>query len=295
MPEAYIRYMRATPLEMKEAIEKAPFAYVPLGALEWHGEQNVLGLDSIKAEAICERTAELTGGVVFPVIQWGAYDPLNFPYTFRFPRRLMRRILERTAIQLKDMGFEVAVFLSGHYPPTQIRHLKRISRRLSIKHPGFHVLGLPEFVLAGDIDYLGDHAAMWETSMMMAIDPASVHLENLPEGLNFAERAIAHGVFGRHPRSGASEGLGKLALDTIVKRLAGLVTETQACRSLEPYEKVLKEFDKIYYGTFNPFGLKKIFTNQGIGSKREGIEFFLWSILKKGKYNPDYKYPVRNR
>lgn len=291
MPKAFIRYIRATPMEMKETINKAPFAYVPLGALEWHGDQNVLGLDSIKAEVICERSAELTGGVVFPVVQWGGYDTLNFPYTFRFKRYLMRRMLEGIAVQLKDMGFEVAVFLSGHYPPTQIRHLKEMSRRLSIKHRGFFVLGMPEFFLAGDIDYLGDHAAMWETSMMMAIDPSSVHLENLPEGLNFAERAIRYGVFGRHPRSGASAGLGNLALDTIVTRLAGLVSQTHACRSLEPYEKALKEFDKIYYGTFNPFGLKRIFINQGIGSVREGIEFFLWSILKKGKYNPDYKYP----
>jgi|GEM_PF-1653646 creatinine amidohydrolase len=291
MPEAFIRYMRATPQDMKEAIERAPFAYVPLGALEWHGEQNVLGLDSIKAEFICERAAELTGGVLFPVVQWGAYDPLNFPYTFRFPRCPMRRMLKSTALQLKDMGFEVAVFLSGHYPPTQIRHLKNMSRRLSNSNSGFYVLGLPEFFLAGDIDYLGDHAAMWETSMMMAIDPSLVHLENLPEGLNFAERAIAHGVFGRHPRSGASAGLGKLALDTIVTRLTGLVTETHACRSLDPYEKTLKEFDRIYRETFNPFGLKRIFANQGITSARDGFEFFWWSLFKKGKYNPGYRYP----
>ncbi len=291
MPEAFIRYMSATPKDMKEAIGKAPFAYIPLGALEWHGEQNVLGLDSIKAEFICERAAELTGGVVFPVIQWGAYDPLNFPYTFRFPRCLMRRMLESIAVQLKEMGFEVAVFLSGHYPPTQIRHLKGMSRRFSKRHRGFHVLGLPEFVLAGDIDYLGDHAAMWETSMMMAIDPALVHLENLPEDINFAERAIRHGVFGRHPRMGASAGLGELALDTIASRLGGLVLKVYESRSLEPYEKALKEFDRIYYGTFNPFGLKKIFANQGITSARDGFEFFWWSLFKKGKYNSGYRYP----
>jgi hypothetical protein len=166
-----------------------------------------------------------------------------------------------------------------------------MSRRISKKYPGFHVLGLPEFTLAGDIDYLGDHAAMWETSMMMAIDPSLVHLENLPEDLNFAERAIRHGVFGRHPRMDASAELGKLALDTIVSRLAGLVLKVDECRSLEPYEAALKNFDMHYYRTFNPLGLKRIFKNQGITSARDGIEFFRWSLLQKGKYNPEYRYP----
>jgi creatinine amidohydrolase len=290
MSEAFIRYIEATPQDIKKAINKAAFAYVPLGALEWHGEHNPLGLDSIKAEFICERAAELTGGVVFPVVQWGAYDPLNFPYTFQFPRYLMRRMLESIAVQLKDMGFEIAVFLSGHYPPSQVRHLEKMSRRISKKYPGFFVLGLPEFILAGDIDYLGDHAAMWETSMMMAIDPALVHLENLPVNVNFAERAIRHGVFGRHPRMGASTGLGRLTLDTIVSRLAGLILKVDECQSLETYETALKNFYRIYHETFNPFGLKRIFRNQGITSARDGFEFFRWSLLQKGKYNPEYRY-----
>ena len=43
-----------------------PVAYIPAGSLEWHGVQNPLGTDGLKAHAICCEAALRYGGVVLP-------------------------------------------------------------------------------------------------------------------------------------------------------------------------------------------------------------------------------------
>ena len=45
------------PHEIEAAMAGCPTAFVPLGTLEWHGLQNALGLDALKAHALCVRAA----------------------------------------------------------------------------------------------------------------------------------------------------------------------------------------------------------------------------------------------
>src|SRR5437764_15379236 len=65
-----VKFDEMFPWELAQAIAEAPICYLPLGVLEWHGEHNVLGLDAIKAHAICIRAAQLSGGVVVPPLYW---------------------------------------------------------------------------------------------------------------------------------------------------------------------------------------------------------------------------------
>ena len=46
--------------------ECSPVAYIPAGSLEWHGVQNPLGTDGLKAHTICCEAALRYGGVVLP-------------------------------------------------------------------------------------------------------------------------------------------------------------------------------------------------------------------------------------
>jgi creatinine amidohydrolase len=82
----FIFYEVSRPAHLREMLARSPVAYVPFGALEWHGEHGPLGLDGLKAHHLCARTAERTGGVVFPPVWWGAFDTMPFPFTFHFPR-----------------------------------------------------------------------------------------------------------------------------------------------------------------------------------------------------------------
>jgi creatinine amidohydrolase/Fe(II)-dependent formamide hydrolase-like protein len=58
------------PWEFAEAMREAPNCYLPLGVLEWLGEHSAVGLDAIKAHAVCIRPAEQSGGVVVPPLCW---------------------------------------------------------------------------------------------------------------------------------------------------------------------------------------------------------------------------------
>jgi len=164
----FVVFERALPHQVRDALSRAPIAYVPLGSLEWHGEHAALGLDGIKAAWICEQAARRSGGVLFPTMQWGAFHTLPFPFTFAFSRRCLQRQIRRTLESLARWGFRSLVLLTGHYPLAQIALLRRECRRVSRRH-GVGALGIPEQALALDHGYLGDHAAKWETSYMLAL------------------------------------------------------------------------------------------------------------------------------
>ncbi len=194
----FTRFEESTPESLGERIAASPLAYVPLGALEWHGEHGPLGLDGIKAHHLCERTAAQTGGVVFPPLFWGAFDTMPFPFTFHFERRWLEVLVPQILAQLSDWGFEVIVLLTGHYPPTQVEMLRKQCRRFNARGRALSI-GVPEMVFATDIDYFGDHAGMWETSIMLAIQPAWVDLSAMPAGLPVMERLIRYGTMGQDP------------------------------------------------------------------------------------------------
>jgi hypothetical protein len=77
---------------------------------------------------------------------------------------------------------------------------------------GIPVLGTPEYMLAIDVNYTGDHAAWGETSLMMHLYPDTVDLSLLGKPPH-------QGVGGRDPRQSSAKD-GKLLTETIVSRLA---------------------------------------------------------------------------
>ncbi len=70
-------YEQMWPREVVVARQAKPLAYLPLGTLEWHGPHNVLGLDAIKAHALCERAARVGGGLVMPPLWWGEHREIQ--------------------------------------------------------------------------------------------------------------------------------------------------------------------------------------------------------------------------
>jgi creatinine amidohydrolase len=65
-----VQFEEMFPWEFAQAMAEAPICYLPLGVLEWHGEHNAVGLDAIKAHAVCVRAARQSGGVVVPPLYW---------------------------------------------------------------------------------------------------------------------------------------------------------------------------------------------------------------------------------
>jgi creatinine amidohydrolase/Fe(II)-dependent formamide hydrolase-like protein len=77
--ERKVRFEEMFPWEISAAMAEAPLCYLPLGTLEWHGEHAAVGLDALKAHAICVRAAERSGGLVVPPIYWSTDWPEDLP------------------------------------------------------------------------------------------------------------------------------------------------------------------------------------------------------------------------
>jgi len=222
-----VRYELLHPDELDEIIRKSPIAYIPLGSLEWHGRHLPLGNDAIKAYEICLRVAKITGGVVFPPMYWGAEclklraigirdGTVDIDYfVFKaFLLDIVRRVMKQ--------GFRVIVLLTGHYSREQVSAIKEVAEMCeriteSVKPkgtPSVRIIALPEYELALDLGYHGDHAAKWETSILMYLRPELVDMEKLTDLL---------GIDGEDPRKKASKELGEKVVTLIVNRLCELV------------------------------------------------------------------------
>ncbi|MFX0008671.1 MAG: creatininase family protein [Candidatus Hermodarchaeota archaeon] len=286
MLDKYLDYMLSKPSEIEEMIKTKPIAFIPFGALEWHGKHNILGVDSIKAAEICRRAANITGGVLFPCVNYGAFHTMNFPFTFHFSKISYVLMTRKLVSQLYKMGFRIIILLTGHYPTKQINQIKRVARKISNRHKDCFALGIPEFYLAPDLGYFGDHAASWETSMMMAINPKYVDLTQLTENLTFIERAQIHGILGKDPLVHASVEKGEEVLNLIVKRLSDAVLNVLNNKSTIYFDQIHDRYDKIKRENKR---LGKLFETYGINNKKEGWDYLFWKIFKKGKYNPRFK------
>lgn len=69
MPE--VRFDRMVPSEVVARRQACNLAYLPVGALEWHGPHMPFGTDYITVTYLAEQAAARFGGVVFPPLYYG--------------------------------------------------------------------------------------------------------------------------------------------------------------------------------------------------------------------------------
>ena len=231
------RYEYLHPDELREIIVNHPIAYVPLGSLEWHGRHLPLGNDAIKVYEICLRAAERTGGVVFPPLFIGA-ECLKLRAlhimdgTVDVDYSIYRAFLSDYVRRVMKQGFRVIVLLTGHYSREQVAAVKAVARECmeitkSVEAkgtPSVEIIALPEYELALDLGYRGDHAAKWETSILLYLRPELVDFSKLRDLL---------GIDGEDPRETASRELGERVVNLIVERLCRRVEEALAKLGLE--------------------------------------------------------------
>ncbi len=167
-----------------------PLAWLPVGCLEKHGDHLPMGLDPIKAELICLAGARALGGLVFPahfysgvhrfqgtpegdfhVREWGDL------YTYRSTETHLIEILD----QIARIGARAVVLFSGHHPRAQMELLQRVAAHFRVLAP---TAADPLVVIPGDERTLlgeGDHAGIWETSLLLHRAPARVDLRRIDD------------------------------------------------------------------------------------------------------------------
>ena len=234
-----VLYERLTPTEFQNRLKKAPIAYLPLGTLEWHGMHLPLGSDHLQSQGFFEKLAQRVGGIVLPPLFLGpdnfkeidgfeyygmdvhGYAP-NHPQqllgsAYWIPNDLFSAILEALLKQLHRAGFRILV-AHGHGPSTNqiIQKNSELSEKFDLTI--LTVWEVPD-KRKPDMEFQYDHAAMNETSIMMALHPHLVHIENLPK--DSKKKPLA--IIGKDPRRYASakhgEKIIQLHLDRMEKTL----------------------------------------------------------------------------
>ncbi len=232
-------YLNLRPAEFRKRLAERPVGYLPLGTLEWHGEQNPLGSDALISQGLFERAARQLGGIVFPPIFLGPdrcrlessgtmlqgmdYAVETTPARqldgscYWISEELFIQICESILEQAKRVGFKCMI-ADGHGPSRRIwgRCADMWEQRFGLK--------LVSVARDFSADWCSqrDHAARNETSLMITLHPDLVDLSQLS-----VDRSVwPQGISGEDPRDSTSaygeECLAKCIslLDTKLKSLS---------------------------------------------------------------------------
>jgi len=233
-------YRELTPTEFRERLTEAPIAYLPMGTLEWHGEHLPLGADGLQSEGFMTRLAERVGGIVLPMLFLGPDKREERPDKTYYGRdissfkgkapqqldgsaywvsdELFAQILKAILTQLSRAGFRIVV-AHGHGPSG---HAFRDHSEAWHRHFGLTLLTCwrdDEHEIHDGMGLMIDHAGANETSLMMAMYPDLVQMDNLSSDPN----DWPLGVGGKDPRVHASAKAGEQTIDLQLERLANVL------------------------------------------------------------------------
>lgn len=198
-------YEHLRPDQIDAILARAPLAYLPWGALEWHSYHNPIGLDGMQAHGQCKALAQRTGGVVLPPVYIGT-DTIKpykgFRHTLEHTADLVANLCTQFLEQLADEGFRVLIVITGHCGGGHTDALQKATDAFQTQHPNVGVWMIPSFEPIKDT-YPSNHAARGETSFQLLFRPDNVDLTRLPP-----ERVTTldeDGVWGEDPRQASSE------------------------------------------------------------------------------------------
>jgi len=210
-----VRYEYLYGRQFNARLKEMSVGYLPIGTLERHGDHLPMGLDTLKAHAVCVHLARQIGGIVWPAHHYlGIHKKGDEPASFyahwgnvyiseTLARETLRQILRRA----EQLGFKVIVLYTGHYPCEQIDLVHWASRQNDL---GVKVLAYCERTILGD----GDHAGIWETSLFAALCPELVRMDRI-----WAFNRRQHHWDDAHNPKKASPALGRQALQKIARRV----------------------------------------------------------------------------
>lgn len=190
-----VRWERMFPDQLEAAFAACPVVYFAYGLCEPHGPQNAVGLDALKAHAICVRTAQRYGGIVAPPDYWHIHEVGLYaswaaewvgearPWLTAVPPWVHFKNICYHLRAADALGFHAAILLTGHYGPNW-QDLKSLLGLLQ-PHFAMRLYGLPDFEanqpgFDGDGKATGDHAGKVETSLLWAVEPACVDVSRFP-------------------------------------------------------------------------------------------------------------------
>jgi creatinine amidohydrolase len=174
------------PHEFKSRLAECPIVYLPLGLCEPHGQVSAFGLDTLKAEWLCQEAARKAGGIVAPSMGYHIHETgyharwleeevgEENPHMTAIPPDIFLSFFLYQLRAFVNAGFTTVIVISGHSGGNQI-DLRRVADQFMKYVPiKVWVRSDPELV---EGLYTGDHAGKYELSQLMYIRPDLIDME----------------------------------------------------------------------------------------------------------------------
>jgi len=195
------KYEELFPDEFDAELKRRPIIYCAFGPVEYHGVHGALGMDPVKGYEICLRAAEISGGIVFPMMPIAPGGHTMAKSENRDELRKIGKnmkpsvytsidICEKLYYELfetfaEDIGFKVCVAMGSHGPAGVL------AKKIADEYPllkGMKILNAGSLshnqdLVEAEYKRLGisriSHGGMWESAMFMASNPEFVNPEKL--------------------------------------------------------------------------------------------------------------------
>ncbi len=185
--------------EYKDKLAANPVVFLPVGAMEQHGPHLPMTCDAIFSSAMALRVAEKMDGLVMPGITYGYKSQARsgggqtFPGTTSLDGKTLIDTIQDIIRELTRHGVQRIAVINGHVEnqwflteaiELAIRQAKTDNKTLKIIRCEYWDY-TPQTVLDEifDGDFPGvdlEHAALLETSMMLALHPEYVKTDLIP-------------------------------------------------------------------------------------------------------------------
>ena len=199
-----LRELRPDP--MRAAIDAGQPLLLPAGCVEFHGHHLALGADTLFAEALCDAIAERMPAVVAPTIDYG---PTGYALSdvdlgtidtevgafAGYVKEVLRNFWEmgwrRVQVIIHHQGMDGPEALAFRRAAAELAFTKPqadLGRgwwgfRSAEEHPNWSRLQVGPSILPGARNVAGgDHAGIWETSLLLHLRPDLVHMDAVNEG-----------------------------------------------------------------------------------------------------------------
>ncbi len=181
--------------QQQQIAARTPVCWLPWATYATYGNHLPFGTPGFITTAIVERAAQRVGGVVYPVL-WRDRD---------FDINLFRQMLMARLAMVAGQAFQIAVVVGLPETATDDLAVMEVAESAQHQHH-LLVLAVSPFELVDE--KMQDHGAIWETSLMLAIRPDLVDVNQI----------VDHD--GQDVRHVASPSLGQQALHLAGERLA---------------------------------------------------------------------------
>lgn len=186
----------------RDRLADNPIIFLPVGALEQHGPHLPMGCDAIFADAISVRVADELNGLVLPTLTYGYKSQARsgggqtFPGTTSLDGQTLSAMVVDIIRELARHGAQQLVIVNGHVEnqwfltegiDLALRELNYANQSIRVarcEYWNYTPQTVLENIFEGEFPGVDlEHAAMIETSMMLALHPELVDLESLPVDL----------------------------------------------------------------------------------------------------------------